>query len=417
MASKLKSRIWKAAVGELLDVCGVVAEDVTGKGGAILLPAGIPLLSLRETHPEIVSTLLRHGITHVKVKNEPQITAGEFRNALGTIRPHIAVFNPLLAQITVHQIAVIFENVENRRQREHGIGTLMSIAAKISPEIRRTPQITLSLLEANAVDDLPHSHSLNVALLAGYIAQKLFPMSDAFVDAVVVGGLFHDIGKAFLPGVLRSVDQLTAREQKILNCHPLLGETLLKDVGVTSPDVLGAVRSHHEKWSGGGTPDGLAGEDIPAAARIVAVANVFENFTSKLLSEDFKRSDEALSQVISLAQSDFDHRVVRALLISIGLYPPGTAVLLSNGAIGVVLETKDRNLVFPRILLWTDSNGGRLPNIEVLNLTREGNIYIKEALDDFSKRTLDKLELPQRPEQKTTVFEKNRSGGTMRQAN
>jgi HD-GYP domain-containing protein (c-di-GMP phosphodiesterase class II) len=302
--------------------------------------------------------------------------------------PRINQFNPLLAQLTVYQFAAIYNNIEDKRLREHGLNSLVSISSKLFPELSRTSQITLSMVAENMENDWAHSHSLNVSLIAGYLAQKLFPMWTEFAENVIIGGLFHDIGKAFLPGSLRTADDLSHAELKILNCHPLLGEALLKDVGIYSGDILGAVRSHHEKWDGTGVPDRIEKESIPMSARIVAVANAFENFAGRCHDMDKRRCDQALTSVIGITQTDFDQRVVRVLLASIGLYPPGSVVQLSDSRIGVVLETKERNLVCPRVMIWTDEKGNKVAPLEILNITREGGIFIKDVLDDFSKREL-----------------------------
>jgi HD-GYP domain-containing protein (c-di-GMP phosphodiesterase class II) len=393
----MKKRIWNVALGELLDVEGVVAEDVVSKTQTVLLPAGVSLPALRQAQPEVVSLLLKHGVTHVKVKSVPAITAGEFRTALGTLVPSVMELNPLLTRITIHQFGVIYQNIEDRSVRERGIRTMLFIASQLPREIRRTPQITLSLV---GMEDREREratiHSLNVALLSAYIAQKVFPVWPAFVEACIMGGLFHDVGKAFFPQFMWNGAREGLRgkkvvpgESKIFACHPLLGETLLKDTGIRDPHILGAVRSHHEKWKGKGVPDRLKEEDIPMSARIVAVANEFENLTSQLLQEDNCRSDQAISTMIGLTSSDFDSRIVRAFLSAIGLYPPGTVVLLSDQRVGIVLETKERDLLCPRVLICLDERGRRVVPFETLKIRKDGNVYIKEALDDFSKRKLD----------------------------
>ena len=393
----MKKRVWNVALGELLDVEGVVAENVVSKNQAVILPEGVSLSALRETQPEIVSMLLKHCITHVKVKNIPAITATEFRTALSSIVPSVAELNPLLTQITIHQFGAIYRNIEDRVMRERGIRTMMTLASRLPREIRRTPQMTLSLVGAEEWEkERAYIHSINVALLTGYVAQKIFPVWPAFVEACIMGGLFHDIGKAFFPqfmwdnaGKARGEKKIFPGESKILNCHPLLGEALLKDTDIHDPHILGAVRSHHEKWSGNGTPDRFKGEDIPISGRIVAVADAFENLTSRFLEGDVCRSDQAISTVIGLTSSDFDSRVVRALLAAIGLYPPGTVVSLSDQRVGIVLETKERDLLCPRVLVCIDALGRRISPFEILKIRKEGNIYIKEALDDFSKRKLE----------------------------
>jgi len=216
----LKKKVWNVALGELLDVEGIVAEDVLSKTGAVMLPAGVSLPALRQTQPEIISQLLKHGITHVKVKSVPVITTGEFRAALGSIVPSVAELNPLLTRVAIHQFGVIYKNIEERAVREQGVRTMMAIASSLPREVRRTPQITLSLVSAEDREmERTSIHSINVALLTGYIAQKIFPVWPAFVEACVVGGLFHDIGKAFYHQLGQRVIHGDA---KIFNYHPLL---------------------------------------------------------------------------------------------------------------------------------------------------------------------------------------------------
>jgi len=390
----MKPKIMNVAVSELPSCCGIIAEDVFGKNGALILPAGITLSALYETHADVVSNLLSHGVTHVKIKKQPQITAVEFRSALGAVVPRINQFNPLLAQLTVRQLAAIYSSIDDKRLREYGINSMVGISARIYPELAKTSQITLSMVAENKENDWIHSHSLNVSLIAGFLAQKLFPMWPGFAENVILGGLFHDIGKAFSPGLLKKTDDLDSVELRILNGHPLLGEALLKDVGIFSGDILGAVRSHHEKWNGTGTPDHLDKEMIPMPARIIAVANAFENFTSRCDDVDMRRCDQAITSIIGVTQTDFDQRVVRALLASIGLYPPGSVVQLSDSRIGVILETKERNLICPRVMVCTNEKGERTEAPEILNITREGGVFIKDVFDDFSKRELDSYVTP-----------------------
>lgn len=386
----MRKRCWNVPLGELLDVEGVVAEDVISRSGAIVLPVGLSLAALRETRPEIVPQLLRLGIIHVRVRSTPSITAEEFRAALRDVRPPIALLNPLLTSIAVHQFRALHTNVDDRTLREDGVRSLMDFARRLPREIRRTPQITLSLVAGDKRgEEWPYVHAVNVALLSGYIAQRVAAALPGFVEETIVGGLLHDIGKAFFPQDLRGADgKVLPGPSRILNTHPLLGEMMLRDVGVGRTPILGAVRSHHERWDGKGVPDRLAGEGIPLTARIVAVADLFDNVMGQ--DADARRCDQALTRVIGLGNAGFDCGVIRALLGAIGLYPPGTVVLLSDGRVGIVLETRERNLLCPRVLVCIDALGRRMP-FEILDIRREGSVFIREALDDFSRRKLEDL--------------------------
>jgi putative nucleotidyltransferase with HDIG domain len=95
-----------------------------------------------------------------------------------------------------------------------------------------------------------------------------------------VGALLHDVGKIVVPvDILNKAGALTPDERAIMERHPTAGVELLRDVEFPW-DVLPMVRGHHERWDGHGYPDGLAGESIPLAARILCVADVYDALTS-----------------------------------------------------------------------------------------------------------------------------------------
>ncbi|MEX2155018.1 MAG: HD domain-containing phosphohydrolase [Gemmatimonadaceae bacterium] len=95
-----------------------------------------------------------------------------------------------------------------------------------------------------------------------------------------VGALLHDVGKIAVPSdILNKAGPLTPEERAWMERHPVAGVELLSDVEFPG-DVIPMIRGHHERWDGHGYPDGLAGEDIPLAARILCVADVYDALTS-----------------------------------------------------------------------------------------------------------------------------------------
>lgn len=95
-----------------------------------------------------------------------------------------------------------------------------------------------------------------------------------------VGALLHDIGKFVVPAeVLNKAGRLSAAEWDVVRCHPSAGAEMVQDVAFPA-EVMDVLRSHHERWNGTGYPQGLAGEAIPRAARIVAIADAYDAITS-----------------------------------------------------------------------------------------------------------------------------------------
>jgi putative nucleotidyltransferase with HDIG domain len=133
-----------------------------------------------------------------------------------------------------------------------------------------------SLLEAR--DGYTHRHSRRVARHALRIAQELdLPAAEA--AKIWAAATLHDIGKLYTPReILNKPARLTDAEFDVIKCHPVDGAAILAGIG--DPELVAIVRSHHERTDGTGYPDGLAGNEIPIGARIIAVADTFDALTS-----------------------------------------------------------------------------------------------------------------------------------------
>jgi putative nucleotidyltransferase with HDIG domain len=133
--------------------------------------------------------------------------------------------------------------------------------------------VLASVLEAR--DGSVRGHCERLARLAERIGERL-GVSGAELDALALGALLHDIGKVGIPdSILLKPGPLDASEWTVMRSHPELGDRLLAPFPELA-DVRKVVRHHHERWAGGGYPDGLVGEEIPLSARIVAVADAIE---------------------------------------------------------------------------------------------------------------------------------------------
>ncbi len=128
-------------------------------------------------------------------------------------------------------------------------------------------------------DRYTQGHCQRVAFLACVLADSA-GMDSRSLFWFRLGALLHDIGKIIVPTeVLNKAGQLTAEEWAIMKRHPIAGLELVADIDFPG-DVRAIIRNHHERWDGRGYPDGLAGEDIPFAARVLCVADVYDALTS-----------------------------------------------------------------------------------------------------------------------------------------
>jgi response regulator RpfG family c-di-GMP phosphodiesterase len=131
--------------------------------------------------------------------------------------------------------------------------------------------------------------------------------------SVEYGFLLHDVGKIGIPdGILRKPGPLTGSERRLMQMHTILGEQMLGDVVFLKGDGLKIVRHHHERWDGGGYPDGLVGTDIPLGARIFAVADALDAMTTNRPYRRARDWHSAGAEIIENAKRQFDPYVVEA---------------------------------------------------------------------------------------------------------
>src|SRR6266850_6777015 len=133
--------------------------------------------------------------------------------------------------------------------------------------------------EAETHDAYTKTHPKRVANTALHLGMRL-GLHDKDLLALYRGGLIHDIGKIFVPdAILRKPGPLNADEQREMRAHPVIGERILKRLP-SAADLLAIIRHHHERFDGGGYPDGLCGHKIPLLARIVSVSDAHDALAS-----------------------------------------------------------------------------------------------------------------------------------------
>lgn len=175
----------------------------------------------------------------------------------------ITSFDTQLLDAAADYLGVFIENA-GLYADQHALlmGTVQSLTASIDAKDRYTC-----------------GHSERVALMACKLARAA-GMSEEEVERVRLTGLLHDVGKIGVPEqVLCKRGKLTDEEFEQIKLHPVIGYNILKDIALLS-DVLPGVRYHHERWAGGGYPEGLRGEEIPFVARLLAVADSFDAMSS-----------------------------------------------------------------------------------------------------------------------------------------
>ncbi len=157
----------------------------------------------------------------------------------------------------------------------------------------------------DAKDAYTNGHSERVATYAREIARRA-GKSESVQENIYLIGLLHDVGKIGIPDtILNKPGKLTDEEYAVIKTHPLQGDKILRNISEFPELAIGA-RWHHERYDGYGYPDGIAGEQIPEEARIIAVADAYDAMTSSRSYRDPLSQERVRSEIVNGRWSQFD---------------------------------------------------------------------------------------------------------------
>lgn len=202
-----------------------------------------------------------------------------------------------------------------------------------------------------AGNESAYHHALNVTLLA-LMLSKVLALPRPVMDVIGLGALFHDIGKFELPDrITRATGSLTRSETSLLQTHAAQGIALARKMGV-APEVEKIIAQHHELADGSGYPAKLKGTAIFLPARLVTVVNTYDNLVNPLDVRAALTPHEALALMWGRRRSQFDEKVLGAFVRSMGVYPPGCAVRLSDDRLAAVVTVNSGHPLKPWVMVF-----------------------------------------------------------------
>ena len=178
---------------------------------------------------------------------------------------------------------------------------------------RATLEALVDALETRDFGTSAHSHRVSA-----YATRLTLEVRPSLVDDPTLewGFLLHDVGKIGVPDeVLLKPGPLDAKERECIEQHTVIGEQLVQHVPLLQGAGLRVIRSHHERWDGTGYPDGRADDEIPAEARIFAVADALDAMTGERPYRSPVSWDEAIAEIRAGRGKQFDPDVVDSLFI------------------------------------------------------------------------------------------------------
>ena len=188
-------------------------------------------------------------------------------------------------------------------------------------------QILYSL--AMAHDNETGNHILRTQAYVKVLAKRLNTMNvntsltKQMIEQICLAAPLHDIGKVGIPNhILKKVSTLNEAEWEIMKTHPIIGESILSSYINGSSKVSGTLKyaidiaaSHHEHWDGNGYPKGIKGQEIPIAARIMALADTYDALISHRVYKDPWTHEDAMKHIINDKNLRFDPLIVEAFIL------------------------------------------------------------------------------------------------------
>jgi putative nucleotidyltransferase with HDIG domain len=187
--------------------------------------------------------------------------------------------------------------------------------ARLYEDVRGLSMATIRSLATaiDARDPYTHGHSVGVEQMAMQLAREL-GWRAADIEILEFAALLHDVGKIAVPdAILRKAEPLTPDDWGIIRLHPYHSAQIVKPVEPLKR-IIPWVYHHHERWDGKGYPDGVKGENIPLAARIIAVADTFNAMTTDRPYRKAFSVAAAVAEIKRCAGDQFDPAMVEAFL-------------------------------------------------------------------------------------------------------
>ena len=245
--------------------------------------------------------------------------------------------------------------------------------------ILHSPDTMLWLCQLRNKDQYTAQHSLNVCILSIVLGRHI-NLSTADLNTVGLCGMMHDVGKLLIPPeILHKSGPLDEEETRTMKTHTRLGYNLLKDNANMSSSAAVVALTHHEQLDGRGYPRRLQEASISHFTKIVSIANTYDAMTVDKPHQRGKTHLEATHILTNLAGTHFDPMLVVKFIESIGVYPPGCLVEMTNGSVAMVLEVHEKAKLRPKVIIILDEEKNPVPEriIDLATMVRDnrGHIY------------------------------------------
>jgi len=232
-------------------------------------------------------------------------------------------------------------------------------------------------------DNNSYEHSVQNCAL-GIAFGRHIGLNKRELNTLATGLLLMDIGKVKLPrDLLTKQTAHTKEETEIMRKHVAFTVDILKQTAGISEHVINIALTHHERYDGSGYPNGLVGTQTPVYGRIAAIIDCYDAMITSTPYRQAISEHKALQNIYNLRDKHFQTELVEQFMQCMGVYPTGSLVELSSGAVAAVLSQNAQQKMKPKILMLLDEKKKPFKRKPVLDLEKPGKkpLFISKSLE------------------------------------
>ena len=274
----------------------------------------------------------------------------EQRKALKQARSHINQAEKKVAMIG-SRVRDLMPNLVSGN--EAALAAATSIAGEVTDELSRDPDAVMQLINVPTGNEYFFTgHAINVTALSVMLA-KAAGLDAAMVRDIGAGAFLHDIGVTRLPKQLSlKTSPLNGPEAGLYREHVKKGMAVVDGIAKIPDVVRNIIRFHHEHCDGSGYPFKLKESNIPLEAKIVAIANRYDNLCNPRNHGKPLPPSVAVKQMFSKERAWYSSKLLDLFIRSLGVYPPGSLVELSDGRTAIVVKANPDSPLKPAVIVY-----------------------------------------------------------------
>jgi len=284
-----------------------------------------------------------------------------------------------LYQDLLSLIGDIVKKVEQKRQAQIEIDKVKKFITKLIDQISLGNDYLFSISYFSSVDDYLPVHLLNTCIYSLGLGISL-GLDKSKLEELGTACIFYDIGLLKVQDLVKKSSKLNPSEYEKLKLHTQDAADLLRDIDSLPQVVSIVITQHHERFDGSGYPQGLKQGQIHEFSRIVGLCDTYEALTHNRPYEKKVFPYKAMREILQ-QKNLFDPRILKSFIDTMGIYPVETWVELSDGEVGEVTSMNKISVLRPTVTIYIDSQGQRIAEPKLIDLSKETNLYIKKALE------------------------------------